>query len=134
MVIGSLLEKGFGASLSSRTDIVGVWNKNFLLFYKFFFGKVKTIFWESESKCSKLFKSKFGNRKFYRKLLWSDLEIPRNVPSIWKCQFLVLCNFWVTKMKPFFGEVRQNIKSCLNKIWSWEPSYKTPLKLPWTEE
>ena len=102
MVIGSLLEKGFGASLSSSTDIVGVWNKNFLLFYKFFFGKVKTIFWESESKCSKLFKSKFGNRKFYRKLLWSDLEIKIECPEHMKMSIFSFVQFLSDKNETIF--------------------------------
>ena len=104
MVIGSLLEKGFGASLSSRTDIVGVWNKQFLLFYKLLIGKVKTIFWESEAKCSKLFKSKFGHRKFYRKLVRSDLDIKIESPEHMKMSIFSFVQFLSDKNKTIFWE------------------------------
>ena len=38
------------------------------------------------------------------------LRSKTNVLSISKGKFLVFCNFWVMKLKPFFGKVRQNIK------------------------
>ena len=73
--IGSFLENGFEGSLSSRTDIVGVWELHFLVFCKFLIDEVKTIFWESEAKCWNLFKSKFGQGNLLRNWFWSYLEL-----------------------------------------------------------
>ena len=67
LVIGSFLENGFEATLSSKTNVVSVWKEHFSVFCKFLSDEVETIFWESEAKHSKLFKSKFGHRKLLRK-------------------------------------------------------------------
>ena len=39
----------------------------FQVFCKFLSDKIDTVFWESEPKRSKLFKSKFGHKKLLRK-------------------------------------------------------------------
>ena len=133
-----------------------------------------TLFQESETKWSKLFKSRFGHRKPLRKWFLGYLQLENecsesfkktcssflpifewlswnlfsgksrqslqdylnsklvirsflengfeatlgsktNVLSIWKGEFLVFYNFWVTKLKPCFGKVRQIIKNSLNQ-------------------
>ena len=75
LVIGSFLENGFEATLSSKTNVLSVWKEHFSVFCKFLSDEVETIFWESEAKCSKLFRSKFGHRKLLRKWFWSYLEL-----------------------------------------------------------
>ena len=75
LVIGSFLEKGFEATMSSKTNVLRAWKEHFSGFCKFLSGKIETIFWESEAKRSKLFKSKFGHRKLLRKSFWSYLEL-----------------------------------------------------------
>ena len=77
LVIGSFLENGFEATLSSKTNVLSVWKVHFSVFSKFLSDEVETIFWESEAKHSKLFKSKFGHRKLLRKWFWSYLK-PKN--------------------------------------------------------
>ena len=72
---GSLLENSFEVILSSKTSVVIVWKEHFSVFCKFLSDEVETIFWESEAKCSKLFRSKFGHRKLLRKWFWSYLEL-----------------------------------------------------------
>ena len=47
----------------------------FSLFFLFLRDELETIFWKSEAKRSKLFKSKFGHRKFLRKWFSSYLEL-----------------------------------------------------------
>ena len=47
----------------------------FFSFCKFLSDEVETIFWESETKHSKLFESVFGYRKFLRKWFGSYLEL-----------------------------------------------------------
>ena len=75
LIIGSFLENGFEATLSSKTNVLSVWKGNFSIFCKFLSDEINTIFWESEAKCSRLFKSKFGHRKFLGKWFWSYLEL-----------------------------------------------------------
>ena len=75
LVIGSFLENGFEATLSSKTNVVSVWSEHFSVFCKFLSDEVETIFWEREAKRSKLFKSKFGYRKLLGKWFWCYLEL-----------------------------------------------------------
>ena len=75
LVISSFLENGFGATLSSKTKVLSVWKKHFSFLGKFLSDEVETVFWESEAKRSKLFKSKFGPRKLLRKWFWRNLEL-----------------------------------------------------------
>ena len=73
--IGSFLENGFESTLSSKMSVVSAWKEYFSVFCKFFIEEVETIFWESEGKHSKPFKSKFGHRKVFTKWFWSYLEL-----------------------------------------------------------
>ena len=75
LVIGSFLENGFEATLSSKTNVVSVWKVHFAVFCKFLSDEFGTIFWESEAKRTKLFKSKFGHKELLRKWFWSYLEL-----------------------------------------------------------
>ena len=56
LVLGSFLENGFEAILSSKANVLSVWKEHFLDFCKFLSEGVETIFWESEAKRSTLFK------------------------------------------------------------------------------
>ena len=38
-----------------------------------------------------------------------------NVLSVWREHFSVFENFWVTKLKPFSGKVRQSVQNYLNQ-------------------
>ena len=80
-VIRTFLENGFGSTLSSKTNVLSVWKKHFLVFCKFLSDEVETIFRESEAKLWKLFKSKFGHRKFVRKWFRSYLELKNECPE-----------------------------------------------------
>ena len=75
LIIGSFLENGFEATLSSKTNVLSVWKEHFSVFCKFLSDEVETIFWEREAKRSKLFNSKFGYRKLLGKWFWSYLEL-----------------------------------------------------------
>ena len=55
LVIGSFLEHGFEASLSSKTNALSVWKEHFPVFWKFLSDEVETVFWEREAKRLKLF-------------------------------------------------------------------------------
>ena len=75
LVIGTFLENGFKATLSSKTNVFSVWKGHFSVFCQFLSGEVETIFWESETKHSKLFKSKNSHKKLLRKWFWSYVQL-----------------------------------------------------------
>ena len=106
LIIGSFLENGFEATLSSKTNVVSVWKEHFSVFCKFLSDEVETIFWESEAKRSELFKSKFGHRKLLRKWFWSYLEPKKkkNILSVWKEHFSVFCTFLSDEVETVFWE------------------------------
>ena len=68
------------------------------------------------TKHSKLFKSKFGHRKVLWKWFRSYLELKNECCERLKRSFFSFFpNFWVTKLKPFSGKVRQSIQNYLNQ-------------------
>ena len=75
LVIGRFLENGFEPTLSSITNALSVWKGYFSVFCKVLSDEVETIFRKSESKRTKLFKSKFGHKNFLRKWFWINLEL-----------------------------------------------------------
>ena len=75
LIKGSFLENGFEGILSSKANVPSVWKRHFSVFCKFLSDKVETVFWESEVKQSKLFKSKIDHMNFLRKWYWSKLEL-----------------------------------------------------------
>ena len=116
LVIGSFLENGFESTLSSKMSVVSAWKEYFSVFCKFFIEEVETIFWESETKHAKPFKSKFGHRKVLTKWFWSYLELRNECcDRLKRAFFSFFANCWVTKVKQFSGKVRQNVQDCLNQ-------------------
>ena len=117
----NLLRKSFESTLSSNPNALSVWKANFLLFCKFLSDEVETIFWESDAKRSKRFKSKFGSMKLLTKWFWSNLQLKNECSEYLKRTFFLFffffcfANIWVTKLKPFSGEVRQSIQDYLNQ-------------------
>ena len=75
LVIGNFLENSFEATFSSKTNFLSVWKAHFSVFCNFLSDEVQTVFWESEAKQSKLFKSKFDHWKLLRTWFWSYLEL-----------------------------------------------------------
>ena len=86
----------------------------FQLFANFWKDEVETVFRESEVKCSNLFK--FGHKNILRKWFWSNLKLKNECSERLKSTFFsFFANFWVTKLKPFSGKVRQSDKNYLNQ-------------------
>ena len=111
--IGNFLENGFEANLSSKTNLVSFWKGYFSVFCKFLSGEVETICWECETKPSKIFKSKFGQRKLrVLKLPWTQKQM------FWafeKSIFQFFASLWRTKLKPFSEKVRQRVQNYCNQ-------------------
>ena len=87
LAMTTFLKKGFEATLSSKMNVLSLWNKHFSVFWKFLSGEVETIFWESQAKRSRLFKSKFGQRKLLRKWFRSYLELKNECSERLKLPF-----------------------------------------------
>ena len=75
LVIASFLAKSFGATLTSKTNILSVLKEHYSVFCKILSDKFDTYFWETNVKHSKLLKSKFGQKNLLRKWIWSNLGI-----------------------------------------------------------
>ena len=105
LVIGRFLQNGFEAILSSKTSVVIVWKEHFSVFCKFLSDEVETIFWESEAKRSRLFKSRFGRRSFLENGLEGTLNWDTNVISVWKEHFLVFCKLLSDQVEIIFWEI-----------------------------
>ena len=105
MVIGNFLKKDFRTTLRSQTSVVSIWNQHFPVFCKFLSNEVETIFWESEAKRSRLFKSRFGCRSFLENGLEGTLNWDTNVISVWKEHFLVFCKLLSDEVEIIFWEI-----------------------------
>ena len=102
LVIGSFF-KWFWSYLELKNECSKRLKRAFFSFLQFLRDEAETIFWESEAKQSKLFKSKFGHRKLLRKWFWSYLELT-NVLSVWKEHFSVFCKFLSDEVETVFRE------------------------------
>ena len=96
----------------------------FLLSCKYLSDEVQYIFWESEAKDSRLFKSKFGHWKLLRKWFWSYDELKgrslengfgatlspkRNILSVWEKHFRDFCKFLSDEIETFSGKGKQRV-------------------------
>ena len=123
LVIGSFLENGFEAILRSKTNVPTVWKRLFAVFWKFLSDEVKTIFWESEGKRSKLFKSKFGHKKLLRKWFRSYLELKNKCYERLKRAFFSFLQIFGWQSWNLFLGKRENvaknfsIKSALFRVF-----------------
>ena len=87
-VVGSLLENGFEATLSSKANVLSVWKNHISVFCKCLSDEVETAFWEKEGKRSTLFKSKFSNMQLLSKWFWSYIKFENECFECLKRAFL----------------------------------------------
>ena len=67
LVIGSFFKNGFEATLSWKTNVLSVWEEDFLVFCKFLSDKIETVFWENETMPRKRFPQGLPGSEFFRK-------------------------------------------------------------------
>ena len=115
MVIGSFLENGFEANLSSKTNVLSVCKGRFSGFCIFLSDEVETVFWESKADPSKSFKFKVGHRKLFRKLFWTDFEIKSECSKRLKMIFFRFLQIfeWRSRNR-LLGKGRQILQDNLN--------------------
>ena len=119
LVIGSFLENGFEATLTSKTNVVSVWKRHFSAFCQLLSDEVETIFWESEAERSKLFQSKFGHRKLLGKWFWSYLELKNECSEHLKRAFFSFMQIFEWRSwNHFLGKWGRAFKIISIKIWS----------------
>ena len=104
LVLGSLLENGFEATLSSKRNVVSVWKGYFSVFCRFLSDKVETILWESEAKHSKLLNQNLVIGSFFENDFEATLSSKTNVVSIWKEHFSVFCKSLSNEVETIFWE------------------------------
>ena len=116
LVIGRFLGNIFEVTLRSKTIVLTIWKEEFSVFLQFMNDKGETNFWESKAKHQKLFKLQFGHRNLLRKWFWSFLELKNQICGRLKIAFFsFFASFWLTKLKPFSGKLRQNVQNYLNQ-------------------
>ena len=106
--------------MSSKINVLSIWKDQFSIFCKSFCGEVETICWESQKKCPKLFKSKFGYSKLLRKGFWSYFELKSECSERLKRPFFSFLQlFEWQSWNHFLGKsskaVRQNVQNYLNE-------------------
>ena len=102
--------------MKSKTNVLSIWKGKFSDFLKFFSVKVETIFWEIEAKHQKLFKSKFGHRKLFRKWFWSYIELKNQYCGRLKIGFFfVFCKFLIDEVEMIFWETQAKFSNFLNQ-------------------
>ena len=104
LVIGSFLENGFEATLSSKRNVLSVWKGAFSVFSKVLGDQVETIFWKTQAKRPKLFKSKVGHRKLLGKWFWSHLHLKKECYERLKRSFFSFCTFFCDEVETIFWE------------------------------
>ena len=108
---------GVNCTLSSKSKVLSVWKGRFPFFWKFLSDEVETIFWEA--KRSKLFKSKFGHRKLFRKWFWIYLELKNKCfERLERAFFNILQVFEWWSSNHFLGKRDKALKTIYIKIWS----------------
>ena len=97
-------ENGFEATLSSKRNVVSVWKGPFSVFSKVLGDKVETIFWKTQAKRPKLFKSKLGHRKLLGKWFWRYLELKKECCERLNRSFFSFSTFLSDEVETIFWE------------------------------
>ena len=82
-IMKSVSENRFGATLTSKGNVLSILKVTFFTFFKFSCDEVKIIFWESKAKLSSLFKSKVCHGYRFRKQFRSYFEVQNEVQIFW---------------------------------------------------
>ena len=114
-VIGSFLENGFEAALSSETNVLSVWKRHFSVFVNSWVMKLKPFSGKARQSLQDQLNSKLVIVSFIGNGFEVTMSWKTNVLRVWNGHFSVFCNIWVRKLKPFSRKVRQNVQNYLNQ-------------------
>ena len=110
LVIATFLENDSEASLRSKTNFLIVWKWYFSVFCNFWVAKLKLFSPKVRRNVKNYLNQNLVIGSFLQNGFEATLRSKANVLSIWKGKFSVFCNFWLSRLKPFSGKMRQNIK------------------------
>ena len=112
----NLLRKWFWSFDELKNKYCGRLKIVLFIFWTFLSNEVETTFWERETMCSNVIKSKLGHRKLAGKGFWSFLELKNGYCGGFEINtFYFFTNFWLAKLKPFSRKVRQSVQNYLNQ-------------------
>lgn len=106
-----LFRQWFWSYLDIKNEYSQCFKITFFTFLKIFEENVETDFWESDSKCSKLFKLRDDHSKRFSSYLDVRNECSKRLKMI---LFTFFASYWVTNLKLFSGKARKSIQSFLN--------------------
>ena len=104
LVLGSLLENGFEATLSSKRNVVSVWKGYFSVFCRFLSDKVETILWESEAKLQNYLNHNSVVGSLLENGFEATLSLKTNVSRVWKEHASLFCKFLSDEVETVFKE------------------------------
>ena len=111
--IGTFSKNGFGATMSSKKKCCERLKRAFFSFSQVFEWRNWDHF---QGKWGKVLKSKLGHKNLLRRWFWSNLELRKECYERLKRPFsCVFANIWVTKLKPFSGNMWQSVQNYLNQ-------------------
>ena len=112
---GSFLENGFEATLSSKTSVLSVWKGFFQCCANFWVIKLKPFFGKVRQSVQNYLNENLVRGSFLDSNFGANLGSKQMLWAFGKGIFKFFANFWVAKLKPFSGKVRQSIQNYLNQ-------------------
>ena len=117
--IENVLENGFETTLRSKADVLlNLWKEKILVFYTFLSHEIETAYCECKAKRSKVFESKVGHGKHFRKWFWSNPVKPECSECVKRTFFSFLQIFKWQSWNHFFWKWSKAFKCIWIKIWS----------------
>ena len=105
LVIRTFLENGFGATLSSKTNVVSVWKGHFSVFFAdFSVTKLKPFSWKVRQSLQSHLNQNLVIGNFLENRFEANLSSKTNVLSVWKGHFSVFFKFLSEEVETVLGE------------------------------
>ena len=116
LVISSFLDNGFEATLRSKTNVLIVWKEQFPFFANFWVTTLKPFSGKARQRFQNYLNQNLVIGRFLENGFHATLSSKTNVLRVWKGHFIFFFpNFWVTKLQPFSGKLRQSVQNYLNQ-------------------
>ena len=106
LVIGSFLENGFEATLTSKTSVVSAWKEHILLFFlaNFSLKKLKPFVGKERQNIQSYLNQSLAIGSFLENSFEAILSSKTSVVIVWKEHFSVFCKFLSDEVETIFWE------------------------------
>ena len=117
LVIGSFLENGFEATLTSKTSVVSAWKEHILLFFfaNFSLKKLKPFVGKERQNIQSYLNQSLAIGSFLENSFEAILSSKTSVVIVWKEHCSVFCKFLSDKVERISWESEANVQHYLNK-------------------